>query len=116
MGFQIILSLLIVVAIIRLFVQFYKKHINFFFFFFFLTVWSMVLFLNWNNPLLNRLGSFLGIKRGATILVYIGLFLLFYFAFVSIIRFYELEQDVNKLVKKDAIDDFLKRYNINPKE
>lgn len=112
MGFQILLSLLVFIVVIRLFVQFRKKHINFFFFFFFLMVWLLVLFFNWNNNLLNKIGNTLGLERGVDFLVYTALFLLFYYVFVSIIRFYRLEQEINKLVRKDAINDFLKRYNI----
>ncbi len=112
MGFQILLSIFIVIGIIRLTVQFYKKQINSFFFIFFLLIWSVVLFFNWNNALLNKMGRVLGIDRGATVLVYAGLFLLFYHAFVSTIRFYELERNIDKLVRKDAVRDFVHRYGI----
>lgn len=113
MGFQILLSLLVLIVIIRLFVQYRGRHINFFFFLFFLIVWLLVLFFNWNNSLLNKIGNMLGLERGVDILIYTALFLLFYYVFVSIIRFYKLEHEINKLVRKDAINDFLKRYNIN---
>ncbi|MBN1384717.1 MAG: DUF2304 domain-containing protein [Elusimicrobia bacterium] len=116
MGFQIVLTLLISVAIIRLIVQFYEKRINSFFFFFFMSIWCSVIFLAWNPAFLNKIGGLLGIPRGATVLVYIGLFLLFYYVFVSIIRFYILEQDINKLVRKNAVDEFLKKYNMKNKE
>jgi len=112
MGFQIILSGLILVALIRLSVQFYKKHINSFVLLFFLAIWGVVLFLTWNAGLLNKFGRLLGIERGATILVYIGLFMLFYYVFVSMLKFYKLEQNIDKLVKKDAIRNFLERYNL----
>lgn len=116
MGFQIILTLLISVAIIRLIIQFYEKRINSFFLFFFLIIWSSIIFLSWNISFLNKIGGLLGIQRGATVLVYIGLFLLFYYVFVSIIRFYIIEQDINKLVRKSSVDEFLKKYNIKNKE
>lgn len=116
MGFQIILSLLVVFAICRLVTQFYKKTINSFFFFFFLTIWSLVLFLNWNNAFLNKMGHLLGIERGATVLVYIALFLIFYYIFLSIIRFYKIERDIDRLVKKDAVDEFAKKHNITHKK
>lgn len=113
MVFQVLLSLLIFIAIVRLFIQLRKKHINLFFFFFFLIIWSLVMFFNWNNILLNKIGKILGVERGVDILVYTALFLLFYYVFVSIIRFYKLEHEINMLVKRDAIRDFEERYNIN---
>lgn len=116
MWFQVSLSLLVLVAVIRLFVQFKKRHINLFTFSFFLIVWLSVLFLNWNNSPLNKIGKLLGLERGADILVYVGLFLLFYYVFVSTIKFYKLEQDINKLVRRDAIEDFCKKYNIENKK
>lgn len=112
MAFQIILSLLILVAIFRLCAQFYKKYINSFFFLFFFIVWSLILFLIWNTGLLNRIGRLLGIERGATILIYMALFFLFYYVFVTVIRFYKIEQDIDRMVRKDAVEDFLKRYDL----
>jgi len=90
--FQKILTLLIGMAILRLVIQFYKKRINAFFFLFFLGMWSTILFFNWNNIFLNKIGHLFGIDRGATVLVYIGLFLLFYYVFVSLVRFYIVAQ------------------------
>lgn len=114
MGLQIIMSLLIFAAIFRLCVQFYKKHVHLFFFLFFLMIWCFVLFLSWDNTLLNRMGYVLGIDRGATALVYLALFFLFYYVFVTIVRFYKIEQDIDKLVRKGAVEDFLKRYKSGP--
>lgn len=112
MGFQILWSVLIIFVIVRLFAQFHKKHITLFPFLFFLLAWGIVLFLNWNNALLNRLGHMLGIERGATILVYTALSILFYYVFISMMKFHKLEQEISRLVKKDAVGDFAKRYGI----
>ncbi|MBD3271643.1 MAG: DUF2304 family protein [Elusimicrobia bacterium] len=112
MVFQYILTMLIGMAVLRLIIQYYKKRINSFFFIFFFCIWSVVLFFNWNNEFLNRIGHLFGIDRGATVLVYFGLFLLFYFVFVSLVRFYIVEHDINKLVMKTAVHDFIRKYNL----
>jgi len=96
-------------------VQFYKKHINAFSFFFFLTVWAFALFLNWDNAFIRKMGDLLGKREGARILVYAALFLLFYYVFISAMKFYKLEQDINTLIRKEAMNDFLKRYSIRNK-
>lgn len=113
MGFKILFSLVIFLVIIKLWVQFYKKHINSLFFLFFFMIWCTTIFLTWNAEFLNKIGHFLGIERGATILVYFSLLFLFYCVFVTIIRFYRIEQEINTLVKKDAVDDYFKRNNPN---
>jgi len=112
MVLQVILSLLILVAAIRLLAHFYKKRISLLFLIFFLTIWCLVLFLNWNSLLLNRFSDFLGIGRGAITLAFIGFFMLLYYVFVSLVRFYELEQEINKLARRDAIDDFMRHHDI----
>lgn len=111
MNFQIILTIFVSIALLRLCIQFWKKNINLFTFFFFLVVWSVVLFFNWNNTFLNKLGSLLGLEHGASLLVYIALFLLFYYVFVSLIKLHKIEQEISKLVKKDAVNEFLKKHN-----
>lgn len=110
MNFQIILSLLIIFAIIRLFFQLLKKHINLVEFLFFISAWLIVFFFNWNNDILNKIGKLFGVEKGASVLVYISLFFLFYYVFVSIVKFYRIEREINKLVRKDAVGDFLRRY------
>lgn len=108
MLFQTFLSLLIFIIIIRLTMQFLEKNISLFFFLLFLSVWLLVLFFNWNNSILNRIGLLLGLARGADAIVYTALVILFYFIFVCMIRFYKIKQDIDKLIKKDAKDDFFK--------
>lgn len=78
-------------------------------------VWCVILFLNWNIGILNRLGNLLGIEHGATALVYVALFFLFYYVSASIIMFYRIEQEIDKLVKKDAVKDFVKRHGLDRK-
>lgn len=112
MGFQILFTFVILLAILRLCIQFYKKSINSFFFLFFFIVWCIAIFLTWNVELLNNLGHLLGIERGANILVYFSLLFLFYYAFVTIIRLYKIEQEINILVKKDAVEDYFKNKQI----
>lgn len=110
MIFQIILSLLIILVIIRLLSQLFRKYINYAVFFFFLSIWVFVFYLNWNNEILNKIGNVFGVERGVNLVIYTALFFLFYYVFVSIIKFYRIERQINKLVKKDAVDDFLKRH------
>lgn len=116
MGFQIILSVLIIIAIIKLTIRFYKREINRFYFILFLTIWSLIFLLDLNNSFVKKIGYVLGMQTGANVLVYIGMFLLFYYVFVSEVKFYKMERDIHELVKKNAKEDFMNRYKKELKE
>lgn len=113
MRFQIILSIFICIALARLLIQFKKRRIGIFYFLFFLSVWLSIFFLTWNNAFLNKIGKLIGLDRGAFFLIYIGLAFLFYYVFVSTVRFYQLEKKINVLIRNYAIDDFLKRHSVS---
>ena len=115
MGFQALLSILIIFAITRLFIQFYRKHITTLLFAFSLGIWISVFLLNLNNDAVQMLGRFLGINDGVRVLIYIALFLLFYYAILSAVRFHEIEKKIDILVKKDAVDSFSKKYKLKDK-
>lgn len=113
MRFQIILSVFICIALVRLWIQFKKRRIGIFYFLFFLIVWLSIFFLTWNNAFLNKIGKLIGLDRGAFFLIYIGLTFLFYYVFVSTIKFYQMEKKINALIRSYALDDFCKRYKIS---
>ncbi|MBP7087934.1 MAG: DUF2304 domain-containing protein [Candidatus Omnitrophica bacterium] len=110
MGFQALLSVLIIFAIIRLFIQFHRKHITALLFIFSLVMWMGVFFLNLNNDIVQMIGHFLGINDGVRVIIYIAIFLLFYYVVVSAVKFHEIEKKIDLLVKKDAVDSFAKKY------
>ena len=112
MGFQLLLSILIIFALIRLFIQFHKKRISTLFFIFLLCVWIGVFFLNLNNDVVQKVGHFLGIADGVRVFVYVAIFLLFYYAVASMVKFHEMEKDINILVKKDEVDSFTRKYKL----
>lgn len=115
MGFQALLSALIIFAIARLFIQFHRKHITTLFFTFSLAIWVGVFFLNLNNSVVQMVGHFLGINDGVRVIIYIALFLLFYYAILGAVRFHEIEKKIDILVKKDAVDSFSKKYKLEDK-
>lgn len=110
MGFQIIFTILTVFALIRLCVQFRKKSVKLSYYIAFTVIWIMVCILSWNVKYLNEIGRLLGVDRGATILVYIALSLLFYFVAICIARFYKIERDIDRIIRREAVGEFLKKY------
>lgn len=112
MGFQIILSVLIFIAIIKLCTQFFKRHMDLVTFSFFLACWILGFFLIWSMRFLNKIGDLLGLAYGVNILVYSGIFLIFYCLFIGALKIYKLEKDIGKMVKKETLKDFIGRYNL----
>ena len=55
------------------------------------------------------LSSILGIARGADLIVYVSVVLLFYLIFRLYVKMEKIEQDVTKVVRKIAIDETVKK-------
>lgn len=79
-------------------------------------MWGVIFWLDLNNSFVKKIGNILGMQAGANVLVYIGMFLLFYYVFLSEVKFYKMERDIYELTKKNAKDDFLNKYGQDIKE
>ncbi len=74
--------------------------------------WAVVLF-GFNQELLNQFGTFFGIARGADLLVYISLIVLFYF-YITILNNHTKDKfQLTKLISQTAID---KGYSENKEQ
>jgi polyprenyl-phospho-N-acetylgalactosaminyl synthase len=72
--------------------------------------WGMVVLFAFNQGLLNRFGSFFWLARGADLLVYISLILLFYFYIDLLNKHTKDKFQLTRLISQEAID---KGYMIN---
>jgi hypothetical protein len=58
-----------------------------------------------NQDLLNRFGSFFGVARGADLLVYISLILLFYF-YIDVLNKHTKDRfQLTRLISQEAMDE-----------
>ncbi|MEI6673440.1 MAG: DUF2304 domain-containing protein [bacterium] len=81
-----------------------RKKMNVLHFFVFFLGGGMVAVFSLNQNLLNQFGSFFGIARGADLLVYISLILLFYF-YIDILNKHTKDRfQLTKLISQDAIN------------
>ncbi len=101
----IIVTIFVLFALSRNYLQFRDNHISGFQFIFWVLIWSLVLvILLWPN-LTNRLAQYLGISRGIDVFVYLGIIVLFYLIFRSYVKIEELERDITRLVSELALKD-----------
>jgi small membrane protein len=109
MPIQFILILIIVVILSILFLKYKKgelvlKHLLAWMFFWLIAL-TVVVFPN----LTNIPAGYLGIGRGADLVVYFSLIFIFYFLFKFLIKLEKIEKEITRIVRKIALDDYDKR-------
>ena len=76
-------------------------------FLFWLAFWLLAaLLIAWPETL-NRLADLLGVGRGADVVVYFSLALIFYLVFRLVVKIEKLEREITSLVRRLAIDSAL---------
>lgn len=81
-----------------------RKKMNILHFIVFFLWWGMVVLFWFNQDLLNQFGRFFGIARGADLLVYISLILLFYFYIDVLNRHTKDRFQLTRLISQEAIN------------
>ncbi len=80
-----------------------RKKMNIMHFFVFFVGWAMIIAFSLNQSLLDQFGRFFGIARGADVLVYISLILLFYF-YIDVLNKHTKDKfQLTKLISQQAI-------------
>lgn len=103
MLFQIFFSLFIIFALFNVFNRFRAKEIGIVWLIFWVLFWLAAEIVAFIPNLSNIPARFLGIGRGADLVVYISLALLFFFFFKLVIRIEKLNRDITKLTRKLSI-------------
>lgn len=103
MAIQIIITIFVLFALSRVYLQFKSDNVTTLQFIFWLIIWLGVLtVLYWPN-LSNQIAEFLGISRGVDVFVYLGIIALFYLIYRAYIKIEHLERDITKIVRKEAL-------------
>lgn len=68
--------------------------------------WLVAVGVLWIPDSTTRIANLLGIGRGADLILYAGLTVLFYMIFRVYVRLEKIERDITKIVRKEAIDEF----------
>lgn len=97
---QIIIILIIIFILLRLVSKFREQEISFLSFLSWFIFWLIAVVIVLYPETTNLLARFLGVGRGADVVIYISLILIFYFIFYITIKLRRTEQEITKLVRK----------------
>lgn len=75
-------------------------------FVFWFAVWFLVGVVGYWPGVTQNLADFLGIDRGIDSVVYVSIVILFYLVYRAYVKIERLEQDITKVVREEAINEF----------
>lgn len=101
---QVLLTILILFIISRLLIRLKNKQIGIFNFLSWLVFWFIAGVIVIYPEASNYLARLFGVGRGADVIIYFSLILLFYFIFYFTVRLRNIEQQITKIVRKMSID------------
>lgn len=103
---QIILIAIIALIAIRLVAKYKSKELPLKNFLGWLAFWlTAVIAVIWPD-LTARAANYVGIGRGADLVVYLALIFLFYFIFRLLLRIEKMEKNLTKVVREEALKDY----------
>jgi len=108
---QIFLIILIVLVIYQIFRKYRAKHFSFLNFLSWLIFWLIILAVIIWPDTSSFLARVFGVGRGADLMIYLGLIVIFYFLFYFTIKIYKLEHDLTKVVRHLALKEKEEKEN-----
>jgi hypothetical protein len=106
---QVVVTIFVLFAASRILLQYKNEHVGIGPLLFWLLIWGGVLVVVYWPDLIDRLASIFGVGRGIDVLVYFSLVLLFYLIYRIYIHLENLERQITKLVRHDALKDLDKK-------
>lgn len=101
---QILISIFAFFAISRLIIKKIRAELGVSKFLIWLIFWLAVGVIVWIPDITQRLADLLGIGRGADLIFYLSILVLFYLIFKIYIKIERVERDITKIVRKDSIN------------
>ncbi len=102
---QLLITLFIVFALLRLWQKFKKKEIGIQEFFGWLFFWFLVLGGTIWFRKTDIIANFLGVEKGADLAVYVSVLILFYLVFKILVKIDRLEKDITKIIRELSLRD-----------
>lgn len=103
MYLQILVTVFIVFILFKLFLQKQKNKISLLSFLIWFLLWLAVLLVFWLPDTTSYLAAWLGIGRGADLVVYLSILVIFYMIFKIFVRLNKIENEITRVVRDDAI-------------
>lgn len=109
MWLQIFITFLVILIWMKIFKQWQQNKVGLLSFLIWFVLWLAILLVFWQPDITTYLANFLGIGRGADLIVYLSIILIFYLIFKIFIRLDKTDKLITKLVREDAIKNGEKR-------
>jgi hypothetical protein len=102
-GIQIIIVLIVAFALARVYARFRQGHLSLRRFLAWAALWLGVMAAGLVPRLSDAASRWLGVERGATLLTFLAIVLLFYMVFVLYVRLERQQRELTELVRKLAL-------------
>lgn len=106
---QLILSLFLLFAVSRVYFRFKEGTISLGNFLFWIGLWVLAIFSIFNPEFTNYWANLLGVGRGADVLIYISIALIFYLIFRTNVMIENLREEISKVVREVALKEKTKK-------
>ena len=100
-----VIILFILFVLWRTFLRFRKEDITGREFFIWLIFWLLVAAATLVPQKTDIIAQWLGVERGADLLVYLSIIVLFFVVFRIVVKLEKIDRDITKVVRKTALDD-----------
>jgi len=102
--FQIIILLVIAIIVLKSFRKLLRKELSIWLFAIWFVLWLAVALVSLFPVIINRLADILGVGRGVDLMIYAGLFILFYLVFRLSMNIVKINKNFSKIVKEITLD------------
>ncbi len=106
---QILVSIFVVLILSKLFKQLHNDKLSLSNFLLWCLLWLGVLVVFWQPDLTSYLANFLGVGRGADLIIYLAILVLVYLVFRVFVRIQKIEKDLTQLIRDESIKNAEKR-------
>lgn len=103
---QIVIFLFVLVVVFKLIKRLRTKDISMPIFLLWLLFWIGAAAITWKTVILDRLADLVGVGRGADLVIYCSLLILFYLIFRIFVRLDKIEKRISEIVRRAAKNDY----------
>ncbi len=106
---KLVITVFIIFVVSRISLRFKKNDITLREFLIWLLFWVLVAAAAWVPKRTDAIAQFLGVERGADLLVYVSIIVLFFIVFKLLTKIEKIDRDVTKIVREIALRDDQKK-------
>lgn len=111
MWIQLVVTMFSIFVVYRLFVNYREKKLPKVAFFFWLVVWVSIIVIFWSPDLASRIALIFGIGRGADLIVYVSIIVIFYLLYRLGITLEKIQKNITVLSRSLALHDDERKKN-----